>query len=438
MSDKGMTQNSSKDGNSDELGAVNPEKSKIARRLLQFGGGIEDGKSLYFRIFVDSLVLILISLLFVNNIDGIFEFLKPISDTLRRQLPFLPSYFDGLPGVIMFALYPLLIYFIFSLIFRFTGYCSLLFGKVINKPNSDFGDTLMELCQNIASNSKLALAEGGNGNRLLVVIDIDKRLQRLRKRTNVILWAISISLVAAALVVLFAGQLTSIDAAAVNYTDKLKSEIASANRNISNLFLYQNIYKQVDNLNRQIDEISKLKAPDKAQLDKLEKDKQDLIKMLPRESFGLDDVRPRDSEQTALLVQEQEKFKAALLKHYDTAWEKDINGDRGVDRGLSEWRYLIATAITRVGVILIIVFLVQILLGLYRYNTRLSTYYHTVRDTIILWDGKFDKLDEMKELVREPRIDFGKEPKHPLEDIIRGIAGRINDEIEKQKKDNPK
>jgi hypothetical protein len=109
------------------------------------------------------------------------------------------------------------------------------------------------------------------------------------------------------------------------------------------------------------------------------------------------------------------------LELIDQAWKKDLESEHGY----SDWRYIVATAITRVGVVLIIVFLVQILMGLYRYNTRLMTYYNSRRDLIALWEGKAEGLKVLDHVLSPPNIDFGKDPKHPLEDIIRAVAATV-------------
>jgi hypothetical protein len=105
----------------------------------------------------------------------------------------------------------------------------------------------------------------------------------------------------------------------------------------------------------------------------------------------------------------------------EKAWDKEITSERGYN----DTRYLIATAITRVGVVLIIVFLVQILIGLYRYNTRLITFYTSRRDALQIWNLKETSLEKLQK-VMAPNVDFGKEPKHPLEDIIRAAGSKLN------------
>src|SRR5262249_16757744 len=106
----------------------------------------------------------------------------------------------------------------------------------------------------------------------------------------------------------------------------------------------------------------------------------------------------------------------------DTAWAKEIN----LEHGYNDWKYIVATAITRVGVVLIIVYLVQILMGLYRYNMRLTTYYNSKRDLLKIWDGDLESLKRLDDTLGPPKFDFGKEPKHPLEDILKAAGSKMS------------
>jgi hypothetical protein len=52
----------------------------------------------------------------------------------------------------------------------------------------------------------------------------------------------------------------------------------------------------------------------------------------------------------------------------------------------------------------------------------MSSYYNSIRDILTLWDGKADELKDLHQLFTMPNIDFGKEPKHPLDEIIKAVA----------------
>jgi hypothetical protein len=41
-----------------------------------------------------------------------------------------------------------------------------------------------------------------------------------------------------------------------------------------------------------------------------------------------------------------------------------------------------------------------------------------------IWDGKTTNVDKLQKLMA-PNVDFGKEPKHPLDEIIRQVIAKI-------------
>jgi hypothetical protein len=246
-------------------------------------------------------------------------------------------------------------------------------------------------------------------NRSDVIREIDERVDSLRERANLILAIIGGSLLAAAIIVIFAGRLTSIDASAVSMTDKLGSELAVEKKDLAVLYRIQSNYDRLDELNRKLS-----LTPEE------DKERKALVGDLPSGSrFIGNEALPSSSSSAATMIAKQEGQIEKTTQLFDDAWKKEVNADHGY----SDWRYVVATAITRIGVVLIIVFLVQILMGLYRYNTRLITYYNSRRDLLVLWEGKAEGLKTLDNFLASPKIDFGKEPKHPLEDIIRAAGG---------------
>lgn len=259
-------------------------------------------------------------------------------------------------------------------------------------------------------------------DRLTVMREIDERVDRLRSRTAVILAAIALALVAAAFVVLFAGRLTSIDAEAVSNVDRGKTELSEAVRNLTRLYKYQTLFQQLDILSKQSEA-----TPSNSDLEKRLAEKKKDIDSLGG-TFGFRDIGsiPVDYNSASSMIAMQATEVASLRTLVDDALKKELLADHGY----GDWRYIVATAITRVGVVLIIVFLVQILMGLYRYNTKLIAYYSSRRDLLTLWDGEQKALASLDQVLAPPQIDFGKEPKHPLEDVIRAVGGRLNHEAQ--------
>jgi hypothetical protein len=246
-------------------------------------------------------------------------------------------------------------------------------------------------------------------DRNIVMYEIDKRVEVLRTRTSFILFVIGLSLVTAAIIVIFAGRLTSIDAAAVSPIDKIKTELADEKKALTTLYQYQGT------LNR---------AGELRQNPNLSSDAQKELKELDRfldSGTNYDPPIPKNPAALKSMIEKQEGQFEKTSDLFETALKKEVTEEHGY----GDWRYIVATAITRIGVVLIIVFLVQILMGLYRYNTRLITYYNSRRDLLSLWEGKAEGLKALDQVLAPPKIDFGKEPKHPLEDIIRAAGAAI-------------
>lgn len=245
-------------------------------------------------------------------------------------------------------------------------------------------------------------------DRLEVINGIHRRVERLVVRSQVILYTIGIALFASAIIILFAGRLTSVDASAVSNVDRLKSDLSDETRKLARLYLLKSDYTQ-------------LGIPDlaKEQVDKLNRQ----ISALRDDSFSSDSTpTPIDLPSTEARLADQKDRVDKLSTLLQKAWEKEL----GSERGYSDWHYIAATAITRIGIVLIIVYLVQILMGLYRYNTRLVAYYNSRRDLLTLWDGKQRTLKALDAVLSSSKIDFGKEPKHPLEDFFRAFGGKLD------------
>ena len=81
--------------------------------------------------------------------------------------------------------------------------------------------------------------------------------------------------------------------------------------------------------------------------------------------------------------------------------------------------YLVSTVTTRIGAILILLFLVQILVSLYRYNIRLAAYYDARADGFELM--AVEKLEDIEAVIRilsPENIDFGKQPTSPASHAV--------------------
>lgn len=81
--------------------------------------------------------------------------------------------------------------------------------------------------------------------------------------------------------------------------------------------------------------------------------------------------------------------------------------------------FLVSTVTTRVGIIVLLLFLVQILVPLYRYNIRLAAFYDSRADAITLVENRpSEQLETLVSLLSAEAIDFGKSPVPPTQQAL--------------------
>lgn len=88
---------------------------------------------------------------------------------------------------------------------------------------------------------------------------------------------------------------------------------------------------------------------------------------------------------------------------------------------------LVSTISTRIGSVLLLIFLVQILISVYRYSVRLQTYYDARADALLL-AHKSDaaELQQIVALLSPERIDFGKSPTAPSEHVFNAFKSAVS------------
>jgi hypothetical protein len=240
-------------------------------------------------------------------------------------------------------------------------------------------------------------------NRLRVIDALDGRIHIIRRRSTVMLASIAALLIAATLIIVFAGRLTNLDVSAVSNIERLTKEENEASTRLARLAELMALKERWAGVKHGV-------TTSLSERDRELKELESKISRVARE----DETLPSEVGAMLATKQEAEKKLIRLRDLLQTAWNKELASERGYN----DTRYIIATAITRVGVVLIIVFLVQILIGLYRYNVRLVTFYTSRRDLLQIWDGNVSGIEKLQRLMAA-NVEFGKEPKHPFEDILR-------------------
>ena len=139
-----------------------------------------------------------------------------------------------------------------------------------------------------------------------------------------------------------------------------------------------------------------------------------------------------------------ETARADALTEFREILEKTVIGDlpeylTGKVAEPAELSLLLAQGITRFGILVVVIFLVQILVGIYRYSLRLSAFYSARADAFIATlDRKTDLGGWGADLLPES-IDFGKHPVTPAQymiDMFRAyFASRSDGKDKKSKKE---
>ncbi len=95
----------------------------------------------------------------------------------------------------------------------------------------------------------------------------------------------------------------------------------------------------------------------------------------------------------------------------------------GVDNAFQDKAWL-SLNITRIGTIVVVLFLVQVFISMYRYNTRLSAFYRARAHALQLYVWGMDNDEEFARLalaMTPDSLDFGKTPSSPSEQVIKAV-----------------
>jgi hypothetical protein len=84
---------------------------------------------------------------------------------------------------------------------------------------------------------------------------------------------------------------------------------------------------------------------------------------------------------------------------------------------------MVSTIVTRTGSIILLLFLVQILVPLYRYNTRLAAYYDARGDALSIVDldsaSNVEGFERLIFALSPDAVSFGSPPLSPAEQAVR-------------------
>jgi hypothetical protein len=228
------------------------------------------------------------------------------------------------------------------------------------------------------SANKETVSEQPISPMVVVVAHLDTRIARLLQTSEVIYWTIILSLVAGVFLIIFAGSLSAWDT----------------------------------RLGTMISQIEKSRY----------------------------DIEPRFDEQTKerIYTPDQKDRIKTLDDLYASAVRAEI--EHATREGKPEWNW--PSTILRVGVIGMLVFLTQILISLYRYTSRLIVFYSSRRNALILANTQLlnGDVERLAAMLFPSNFDFGREPRHPLQEMMGFLRGARDPDREttKRKRTNPK
>ena len=139
-------------------------------------------------------------------------------------------------------------------------------------------------------------------------------------------------------------------------------------------------------------------------------------------------------ERVARDLGENQTSQAKLKAEIEVFSKLQQSGDGDKGDGIKSTIFL-QTNIIRGGILALIVYLVQILVSLYRYNTRLSSFYDARADAILLSRDANTGFHTLVDALSPDHFDFGKQPKTAAGaalDIPRETAAALRDLIRRR------
>ena len=136
-----------------------------------------------------------------------------------------------------------------------------------------------------------------------------------------------------------------------------------------------------------------------------------------------DAMRELDQNKTKARIEAIETTRGNFLQ--DIARIESASRDLGLALGSND-NLLISTAVTRVGSIILLIFLVRFLVIAYKYGLRLACFYDSRADALILSSSKDTKnLEEMVRVFSSESLEFEKGPSDAnsiATQVIQGIT----------------
>ena len=230
-----------------------------------------------------------------------------------------------------------------------------------------------------------------------VVTQLFERAQSMMNRATVVLLIIISVLVVTGVFIVFAGKIAGIGASGVDLMADMKRDRDA-------------IEEEIKELEREIEfeESERLsqKAPDES--------REEYVTDRAVSSVGIPVVSASVARglRHARLTDELRKVNTEIRSSRETLLNSGVgegmNG-AGMLESIADPKLLLAAGLTRLGVLVVAIYLVQILVNLYRYNTRVATYYLASADSILVGGKDASSVKTLIEVLY-PKVGFGKMP----------------------------
>ena len=116
----------------------------------------------------------------------------------------------------------------------------------------------------------------------------------------------------------------------------------------------------------------------------------------------------------------------ATLKTFRTSTQAEIESEDKRTQPPDVTTYLVSSMSTRIGSVLLLVFLVQILVSLYRYTMRLAAFYDSRADILKLMDFELPaSTEKIISIFRSDSLDFGKQIVPPTTEVLNVIKEAV-------------
>jgi hypothetical protein len=238
----------------------------------------------------------------------------------------------------------------------------------------------------------------GSESAQIVVCNFRTRAKRLRFAANVVLGLIVLSLSAGLYIFFSAGKLAAQEqnSSAYGYeavVEKIKGLLSdrSENRRIS--------LGQYINLSHVMSAVATSSTR-------------------PADSTLLEEAKDSLGRFTAASI-DGEQSEDGLIRKVTEVLDRNLQTQRN-DENSTALHVLISSLATRIGAVLIVLFLVQILITLYRYNVKLAGYCESRADALSIIDDPSEFKQPLSALLAlvYPELEFSRAPKTPASQIL--------------------